>query len=157
MIRLIAALLMVVSSAVWAIEPGTALSDPEDEARARALMSEIRCLVCQAESVEASPSPFAREVRGLIREQVASGRSNDQIKVFLADRYGEEILYRPPLKASTWLLWLGPFVVLIIGAGVVVLVVRSARGEPAPADALSEEERAALRAALDKDPPHTPS
>lgn len=135
-----------------AIEPGEALSNPEQEARARDLMSEIRCLVCQAESVEDSPSPFAGEVRRLVREQVAAGRSDAEIKDFLVARYGEEILYRPRWRPSTWVLWLGPFVALGFGVVIVVLTIRASRGAKiAPQAPLNDDEQKALNRLLDRD------
>lgn len=152
----ILAFLLVMIAPALAIQPGEALSDPGEESRARALMAELRCLVCQAESVEASPSPFAAEVRALVREQVAAGQSDVEIKQFLADRYGEEILYRPPFKPGTWLLWLGPFAVLGIGAVVALIVVGNARRNVQSADLnvdLSADEEARLAEALDKDSP----
>jgi len=139
----------------FAIQPGEALSDPDQEARARALMSELRCLVCQAESVEASPAPFAEEVRALVREQVAVGRSDDEIKRFLTDRYGEEILYRPRLRPGTWLLWLGPFMALGVGGLIVILVIRSSK-MATETNALSDEEKARLAALLHENEPPAP-
>jgi cytochrome c-type biogenesis protein CcmH len=154
--QLVAALfVMLLAVPALAIQPGEALSDPDQEARARALMAELRCLVCQAESVEASPSPFAAEVRTIVREQVAAGRSDGEIKQFLTARYGEEILYRPRWRPGTWVLWLGPFAALVIGAGVLMLVLRSARGAPEP-DGLSAEEQSRLDEALKEQHPPGP-
>lgn len=151
--RLLAVLFIVFLAApAFAIEPGEALSNPEQEAHARALMGEIRCLVCQAESVEDSPSPFAGEVRRLVREQVAAGRSDAEIKDFLVARYGEEILYRPRWRPSTWLLWLGPFVALGLGVVIVIFTIRAARGAKlAPATPLSDDEQAALKRLLENE------
>ncbi len=150
MIRVLAVLFLAFLTApALAVEPGEALGDPTEEARARALMAEIRCLVCQAESVEASPAPFAAEVRALVREQVAAGRSDGEIKRFLTDRYGEEILYRPPLSERTWVLWLGPFIILILGGAIVAIVLARARGD-VPADELSQDEETRLAEALKK-------
>ena len=147
----VALCLIVFSVPALAIEPGEALSDPAAEARARALMGEIRCLVCQAESVEASPSPFAGEVRRLVREQIAAGRSDDEIKEYLVARYGEEILYRPRWRPRTFVLWLGPFVALGLGALIVIVTIVRARGaRAAPAAPLNPEEEAALKRLLDE-------
>jgi len=133
----------------FAIQPGEALSDAAEEARARALMAELRCLVCQAESVEASPSPYAAEVRRIVREQIASGESDTEIKSFLVARYGEEILYRPSMRPGTWILWLGPFLLLGIGGAVTLVVLRGAQ-ENDGHDALTAEEKAKLETALKK-------
>lgn len=115
-------------AAAQTVEP--TLSDPQDEARARALMAELRCMVCQNESIDASPSPFAGEVRAIVREQIVSGRSDDEIKTYLTDRYGEAILYRPRLTLSTILLWLTPVLALLIGAGVMHSILRWAGDMP---------------------------
>lgn len=147
--RLIAIFVILLAVPAGALEPGEALDNPADEARARALMAELRCLVCQNESIEASPSPFAAEVRTFVREQVAAGRSNPEIKAFLTDRYGDEILFRPELAPKTWVLWLGPFVLLGIGALVYVLVLNGARGTGI-ASTLSAEEEAQLAASLEE-------
>jgi cytochrome c-type biogenesis protein CcmH len=142
---------LLVALPAFAMEPGEALSNPDQEARARALMGEIRCLVCQAESVEASPSPFAAEVRQLVREQVAAGRSDSEIKEFLVARYGEDILYRPRWRPRTWALWLGPFVALGVGAVAVFLTIAGARNRRTAApDPLTKEEQTALNRLLDE-------
>lgn len=143
---------LVLTLPAFAIAPGEALGNPEQEARARALMGEIRCLVCQAESVEDSPSPFAGEVRMLVREQVAAGRTDAEIKDYLVARYGEEILYRPRWRPGTWVLWLGPFVALGLGLVIVVFTIRASRGAKiAPAAPLSDDEQMALNRLLDRD------
>ena len=132
-------LIMMLSVPALALQPGEALEDPADEARARALMAELRCLVCQNESIEASPSPFAGEVRAIVREQVVSGRSDGEIKDFLSARYGDEILLRPRVGPETILLWAGPFLLLLIGIVVVVLIVRRSGAATEP-ERLGEEE-----------------
>jgi len=149
---LIVLLVLGFSAPAFGVQPGEALSDPAQEDRARSLMAELRCLVCQAESVEASPAPFAAEVRAIVREQVAAGRSNGEIKRFLTQRYGEEILYRPSMGRSTWALWLGPFLILGVGALVVVSVLRRARGEEGQGE-LTADERARLDKALKSNAP----
>jgi len=150
--NLIVALLIVLATApVLALEPGEALNDPALEARARDLMGELRCLVCQAESIEDSPAPFAAEVRALVREQLAAGESDTEIKQFLVARYGEEILYRPRWRPGTWLLWLGPFVALGLGAIVVAFTIHSSSPARVHADRLSEDEEGALKRLLERD------
>jgi cytochrome c-type biogenesis protein CcmH len=129
MSRLLAALIFVasVSAALATPVPGT-LADPAQEARARALQKELRCLVCQGESIDESNAPLAADLRALIRARIKAGDSNDAIKRFLVARYGDFILMRPPFDAQTYALWLTPFVVLILAAGVAIwVVVRAAR------------------------------
>jgi cytochrome c-type biogenesis protein CcmH len=128
--RLLAALIIVaagVSAASAAPVPGT-LANPAQEARARALQKELRCLVCQGESIDESNAPLAADLRALIRVRIKAGDSDDAIKQFLVARYGDFILMQPPFDAQTYALWLTPFVVLILAAGVAIwVVVRAAK------------------------------
>jgi cytochrome c-type biogenesis protein CcmH len=101
-------------------------SNPTTETRARSLQRQLRCLVCQGESIDESGSPFAADVRHLVRQQIGDGRSDQQIQDFLVTRYGDFILMKPPLQPDTWLLWLAPFLVLGAGGAVVWLVVKKA-------------------------------
>jgi len=101
-------------------------SDPALEARARNLQRQLRCLVCQGESVDESGSPFAADVRHLVRQQIAAGQSDQQIEDFLVARYGAFILMKPPLQSNTWLLWLAPFLVLGLGGAVAGLAIKKA-------------------------------
>jgi cytochrome c-type biogenesis protein CcmH len=101
-------------------------SNPATEARARNLQRQLRCLVCQGESIDESGSPFADDVRHLVRQQIAAGQSDRQIEDFLVARYGDFILMKPPLQADTWLLWLAPFLVLAAGGTVAWVTVKKA-------------------------------
>jgi cytochrome c-type biogenesis protein CcmH len=101
-------------------------SDPALESRARNLQRELRCLVCQGESIDESGSPFAADVRHLVRQQIADGQSDQQIQDFLVARYGDFILMKPPLQSDTWLLWLAPFLVLAAGGGIAWITVKKA-------------------------------
>jgi cytochrome c-type biogenesis protein CcmH len=101
----------------------TSFSDPAKETRARALQRQLRCLVCQGESVDESGSPFAADVRQLVRRQIAEGKSDQQIQDFLVARYGDFILMKPPVQPDTWLLWLAPFLVLLVAGGVAGMTV----------------------------------
>lgn len=97
----------------------TQLSDPAQEQRARDLAREIRCVVCQSQSIADSDADIARDLRAIIREQIAAGKSDAEIRDFLVVRYGDFVLFDPPFKASTYALWLGPFVLLALaGIGV---------------------------------------
>ena len=126
-----------------AVEANEVLADPKLEARARVLSGEFRCLVCQNESIDESTAQLAHDLRVLIREQLVAGRSDAQIRDFLVDRYGQFVLLKPRFDGETLLLWLGPFLILAIGAGLIGVAAR--RRRIAAADApLSAEERAEL-------------
>ena len=105
--------------------------DPAMEARARNLQRQLRCLVCQGESVDDSNSDFSADIRHLVRQQMAAGKSDPEIQDFLVARYGDFILMKPPLQADTWLLWLAPFLVLGIGGSVAWLVIKKAAAREA--------------------------
>jgi len=109
-------------------------ADPVQEARARTLQRQLRCLVCQGQSIDESNAPLAADLRGLVRQQIADGRSDDQIKDYLKVRYGDFILMQPPLEQATWLLWLAPFLVLGAAGGVAWLAVSRARKAAASLD-----------------------
>jgi cytochrome c-type biogenesis protein CcmH len=111
-----------------AADPAERLRDPSQEARARHLFEQVRCLVCQNESIDDSQADLARDLRGIVREQVRAGRSDDQIKRFLVDRYGEFVLLRPSFSVGNAALWLAPFGV--VGLGLLLWRARMARGEP---------------------------
>jgi len=129
----LAALFLLFATAVAAAPaPGT-LSNPAFEARARALQKELRCMVCQGESIDESNAQLAADLRALIRERIKADDSDEQIKQFLVSRYGDFILMKPPFDASTYALWLTPFAVLILAAGIAIWVVvrasRASQGE----------------------------
>lgn len=132
--RLVFLLLLLAGPAMAAMAPGT-FSDPAMEARARNLQRELRCLVCQGESIDKSGASLAAELRQVVRQQMAEGRSDQQIKDYLAARYGNFILMRPPVEADTYFLWAAPFLVLIGAGGVAIFVISRAR-KAAPSDPL---------------------
>jgi cytochrome c-type biogenesis protein CcmH len=121
----------LVPRALAAVTVGETFSDPVMENRARNLQRQLRCLVCQSESIDDSNSPFAADVRQLVRQQMAEGKSDQQIENFLVARYGDFILMKPPLQANTWLLWLAPFLVLGAGAAVAAVVIKKAAAREA--------------------------
>jgi cytochrome c-type biogenesis protein CcmH len=128
------------------------LPDPAMESQARVFMRDIRCVVCQSQSIDESDAEIAAQLRNAIREQMAAGKSPDEIRAFLVARYGDFVLLKPPFKASTLLLWAGPFVLVAIGLGFIFLQRRqktaAAPGsELAPPD-LSESERARVQRML---------
>ena len=120
-----AVLLLAILSPAVALGPDDVLSDPALEARARSLSKELRCMVCQNQSIDDSDAPLARDLRILVRERLQAGESDQQVINFLVARYGEFVLLRPRFSWHTALLWLAPAAVLLIGAcGVLVLARR---------------------------------
>lgn len=105
---------------------------PAQEARYHALIVQLRCVICQNRSIADSDAPLAADMRHMVAEQIKAGRSDDQIKDYLVDRYGSFVLYNPRFDAATWMLWLGPPVLLLVGLGIVILLLRrgSRRAEP---------------------------
>ncbi|HEY3642743.1 MAG TPA: cytochrome c-type biogenesis protein [Xanthobacteraceae bacterium] len=118
----------------WAVQPDEVLSDPALEARARVLSKELRCMVCQNQSIDDSAAPLARDLRLLVRERLTDGDSDPQVLDFLVARYGEFVLLKPRFAWHTALLWLGPPGVLIGGA-LVLLVIAWRRGRRASSPA----------------------
>ncbi|MGY9005912.1 MAG: cytochrome c-type biogenesis protein [Alphaproteobacteria bacterium] len=138
-----------------AVTPDEVLSNPALETRARALSKNLRCLVCQNQSIDDSDADLARDLRILVRERLTNGDTDQQVLDFLTARYGDFVLLKPPVKPATWALWFGPLLVLIIAIlGIVIRLRRKAQpgtpGEAAPA--LSPEEQAALKRLMDKGP-----
>ena len=135
----------------YAVRPDELLADPALESRARAISSELRCMVCQNQSIDDSDAPLARDLRLLVRERLQEGDSDAAIHAFLTARYGDFILLKPPLKLETALLWIGPGLVLLLG-GVMILIHRSRRDQGAPIAAdLTAEEGAELASILSGD------
>ncbi len=136
---LIAAVCCTIGSA-WAIRPDEIMSDPKLEARARAIGQELRCLVCQNESIDDSDADLAHDLRVLVRQRLLAGDSDAQVKAYIVARYGNYVLLKPPFFAETYLLWFGPLILLLGAAGTAVIFYRrnAARAQPAP---LSDEER----------------
>jgi cytochrome c-type biogenesis protein CcmH len=129
-------LLLLLAAPALAAPVEDTFSDPGMEARARNLQRQLRCLVCQGESIDESRAPLAGELRHLVRQQMAEGRSDQQIEDYLKDRYGNFILMKPPLQPDTVFLWAAPFLVLIVAAGVAIFVVGKARKADIPPDLL---------------------
>jgi len=134
---LIAAL--VASTPAWSVQPDEVLSDPALEARARGLSKELRCMVCQNQSIDDSDAPLARDLRVLVRERLQGGDSDHQVIDFLVARYGDFVLLRPRFTWHTALLWLGPPATLIAGMVVLFVVSRRRHGHES-AEAVRPEE-----------------
>ena len=125
LLMMIPALAVVPHAAFAAAAPET-FSDPAMETRARHLQRQLRCLICQGESIDESNSSFAVDVRRLVREQMVEGKSDQQVLDFFMARYGDAILMKPPLQADTWLLWLAPLAALGIAGSVAWVTVKKA-------------------------------
>ncbi len=132
---LVLALLLVASPRAFAVQPDEILSDAALEARARALSKELRCMVCQNQSIDDSDAPLARDLRVLVRERLQAGDRDQQVIDFLVARYGEFVLLKPRFSSRTALLWLGPAAVLGIGALGLFLLARRRSTDSDPAAA----------------------
>jgi len=136
------------ASAACAVQPDEIMSDPAKEARARDLSRELRCMVCQNQSIDDSEAPLAKDLRILVRERIAAGDSNAQVIDFLVARYGEFVLLKPQLNSHTWILWLLPPLVLAGGGAALWMQARrrskSAADEDPALLKLSVEEEARL-------------
>lgn len=115
---------LLISGPVWAGEARPLADDPAAEGRLKQLAVELRCLVCQNQTLADSNAPLAEDLRREVREMIAKNMSDKEIIDFLVSRYGDFVLYRPPLKATTTLLWVGPFVLLIVGLTALMITLR---------------------------------
>ncbi len=153
--RLVLAIcLMGLAAPAWSIAVDTPLDDPVLEARAHAIHKQLRCLVCQNQSIEDSNATLARDLRMLVRERITAGDSDDAAIRFIVARYGDWVLLRPPMKSGTVLLWFGPALLLILA--IISLVIGYRRRRPplvASTAPLSADEQARLKALLDDGEP----
>jgi cytochrome c-type biogenesis protein CcmH len=133
-----------------AVQPDEVLSDANLEARARALSRELRCMVCQNQSIDDSDAPLARDLRVLVRERLTKGDSDAQVVDFLVSRYGEFVLLRPPLEWHTAILWLTPLFAVLGGAIAILAAIRRRRSGTSPPLPLDADEERRLREVLDK-------
>ena len=147
---LIAAALLVAAFPAFAVNPDEVLADPALEARARALSAQLRCMVCQNQSIDDSNAELARDLRLLVRERLKNGDSDEAVIDYVVSRYGEFVLLNPRLRGETLLLWGAPVVLFLAGAAAMVLFVRKRGGKPTGTP-LSEAEKAELERALKGD------
>ena len=146
----IALMLVTISSSSRAVQPEEMLKDPKLEARARELSRELRCMVCQNQSIDESEAPLARDLRLLVRERLTKGDTNQQVLDFLVSRYGEFVLLKPPLESRTLILWALPPTALLAGAIGLFLAMRRRRTDGLEAATLSIEERRRLSTLVDE-------
>lgn len=152
MLRLLAILLLLGAAPVTAQQIEDRLADPAQETRARELSRELRCLVCQNQSIEDSNAPLARDLRRIVRERVVAGDSDRAVQDYLVQRYGEWVLLKPRLNAQTLLLWFGPVLLLLLGGGIVFALYRRQGRMPASTPAaLDAREQRRLDALLRDD------
>lgn len=160
---LVAAVLLLASAPAAAQEPppkpDRPLADAAQEARAQALFDDIRCVVCQHEAIADSPAGIAADMRILVREQIAAGRSDEQVRDDLVRRYGDFVLFTPPLRGGTWLLWFGPLAALLAAGGGLWLASRRRSAAAEPLSAAEEADLARILAdqAVRPDPDAKPS
>ena len=144
------ALLLALAGPALAVKPGEQLKDPALEARARALSAELRCLVCQNQSIDDSDASLAQDLRRLVRERLSAGDSDPQIRSYLVERYGDFVLLKPPVNPGTYALWGLPVVALVLG-GIAAFRLFRRKGASTPDGQLTREEQAALDALLRRD------
>ncbi|MBR0966763.1 cytochrome c-type biogenesis protein CcmH [Bradyrhizobium diazoefficiens] len=154
MMLAIVALMLLALPAAHAVQPDEIMSDPAKEVRARELSRELRCMVCQNQSIDDSDAPLARDLRLLVRERIAAGDSNSQVLDFLVARYGEFVLLKPRFERQTLLLWLLAPLLLICGGLALWLQIRrrSRNGADVPVPPLTPEEETRLARLMSEEP-----
>ena len=145
------ALLCAAIGPALAVEPNEKLADPALEARARDISKELRCLVCQNQSIDDSEADLARDLRHIVRDRIVAGDTDAEVLNFIVERYGQFVLLRPPFEPVTWILWLSPLALLLVGAGAAALVFRCRRAT-APRE-LDLDEKARLARLLGEGEP----
>ena len=147
--RVLIALLLATTTSAFAVEPDEILNDPMLEARARDIGKELRCPVCQNQSIDDSDANLARDLRLLIRERLQAGDSDTATISFIVERYGNYVLLRPPLKPATYLLWLGPFIIFGIALLIATLYLRGRRRTNLMTRTLSPDEERRIQDLMD--------
>jgi cytochrome c-type biogenesis protein CcmH len=142
--RLLLLLLVLAGPALAATTPGEMLQDQALEARARTLGKELRCLVCQNQSIDDSDADLAKDLRHLVRERLVAGDSDEQVLTFVTQRFGDFVLLKPPVRPATWLLWFGPAAVLAVGSVLILAFFRSRAALPGAVAELDAGERERL-------------
>ncbi len=156
MIRLAVVFVLVFSSLAGAVEPDEVLADPALETRAREISVQLRCLVCQNQSIDDSNAPLAKDLRVLVRERLVAGDSDAVAVAYIVDRYGDFVLLRPPVRPTTYILWFGPAAIFLAGGAVVVVFLRRRTRRLAVSGAapLSDDERRRIERLLEDSAEH---
>ena len=141
--------LMLIAAPALAVQPGEMLADPALEARARAISENLRCPVCQGETIDDSNAPISRDLRLAVRERLVAGDSDTQVVDYVVARYGEFVLFKPRVSGSSLILWLAGPAMLLAGAGIAFAALRRRAVAPEAA-ALSEDDKARLADLLQK-------
>ena len=156
-VLMLTALFLIPSFQAMAVEPDEILSDPKLEARAREVSVNLRCLVCQNQSIDDSDAELAKDLRVLVRERLTKGDTNEQVVSYIVDRFGEYVLLKPRMGVHTMILWFGPLALLLLAGGYFYMnfrsrpAVRLSEASAPRVNALSHEEQAALDKLMDKD------
>ncbi len=148
---LILALALAFSTPALAVNPDEMLGDPQQEQRARDLGRDLRCLVCQNQSIDDSDAELARDLRVIVRERIKKGDSDDQVVKFVTDRYGDYVLLKPPFKPVTYFLWIGPAVILILAVFAALSFYRRRTSDPVAPPELSADENRRLAKLMKED------
>jgi len=152
---ILALISMTMMMPAHAVDPDEILKDPALEARARVVGKELRCLVCQNQSIDDSDADLARDLRVLVRERITQGDSNEEVIDYVVSRYGDFVLLNPPFKFKTYALWFGPWVILVFGMGVIWVFYRrrqtAGNDSEMPVNVLSEREEARIKKLMDED------
>lgn len=144
------AIVLFLAGPALALNPEEMLDDPGQEERAQTIGKELRCVVCQNQSINESDADLARDLRRLVRDRISAGETDEEVIDHIVARYGDFVLLRPPVKATTYLLWATPVILLLLGGVVVVTVLRRGR-TPAKTPPLSDAERERARKLLGED------
>jgi cytochrome c-type biogenesis protein CcmH len=147
-LRVLLASALFVATAAGAVLPDEQLADPALEARARTISQQLRCVVCQNQSIDDSDAPLARDLRLIVREQLSAGKTDAQTMDYVVERYGNFVLLKPPFEPATWALWLAPLFVLLAGGAGVAAYLAGRRRIGGEAPALTAEEAARVEALL---------
>lgn len=146
-----ALMVLFMTMPVMAVEPGEILKDPALEARAREVGRELRCLVCQNQSIDDSDADLARDLRVLVRDRIVAGDSNDEVIDYVVSRYGDFVLLNPPFKLKTYVLWFGPAAFIIFGVFILIMFYRRKAAPGEIPQALSDAEKEKLLRLMDED------